>query len=120
MQSNSEPLIDLTRKEKMATSPSNKSSSNTNANAASNETNVDAEWEKQVREIFAIYDKESNQEISSDDIADAIRSCGVRLTNDQARIQIYIIILLLLLLLFVRFYLFLFLNVFCCLCDIIC
>ena len=51
--------------------------------SSNNKSDVDAEWEKQVKEIFTIYDKQSNNQLSSEDIADAIRSCGLRLTNDQ-------------------------------------
>eukprot|EP01083_Nonionella_stella_P020116 55768_1 len=44
---------------------------------------VDEQWEKQVQQIFQVYDKKSTGVMSSEDLADAIRSCGIRCTDDQ-------------------------------------
>ena len=48
-----------------------------------NEAEVDEQWEKQIQQIFQVYDKKSTGVMSSDDLADAIRSCGIRCTDDQ-------------------------------------
>ena len=42
-----------------------------------------SEWESQMREVFAIYDKTGSKTIESSELADALRSCGLRLTHAQ-------------------------------------
>eukprot|EP00484_Ammonia_sp_Unknown_P014795 CAMPEP_0197072830 /NCGR_PEP_ID=MMETSP1384-20130603/210295_1 /TAXON_ID=29189 /ORGANISM="Ammonia sp." /LENGTH=156 /DNA_ID=CAMNT_0042511651 /DNA_START=37 /DNA_END=507 /DNA_ORIENTATION=+ len=47
------------------------------------ELELDEQWEKQIQQIFQVYDKKSTGSISSEDLCDAIRSCGIRCTDDQ-------------------------------------
>eukprot|EP00483_Globobulimina_turgida_P000430 UN00430 len=47
------------------------------------DSEVDEQWEKQIQQIFQVYDKKSSGIMSSDDLSDAIRSCGIRCTDDQ-------------------------------------
>ncbi|ETO32982.1 Centrin-1 [Reticulomyxa filosa] len=46
-------------------------------------TTIPPNWEKQVKEIFQVYDKKANNEIVFKDLPDAVRSCGVRLLNQH-------------------------------------
>lgn len=46
-------------------------------------TDEDEQWENQIKEIFQVYDKKSSGTMAGEDLADAIRSCGIRVTNQQ-------------------------------------
>ena len=44
---------------------------------------LDEQWEKQIQQIFQVYDKTSSETMATDDLMDALRSCGIRCTDDQ-------------------------------------
>lgn len=52
-------------------------------NAQQQESEIDEQFQKQIQQIFQVYDKKSSGIISSEDLCDAIRSCGIRCTDDQ-------------------------------------